>query len=165
MKKRFTLYLFTLSALSLIYSSMIGSIPCKVYDRHVIFTTVSCNTSSCHYAVHVYLDSNGLAQLDTSGRVTGGGGYNPTGIIDLKALKNIDVYPAVTTGDIHIRTYTATANMSYQVYSLTGQMILQGGLPAYPSTITLDIKDANSSIYLVSITSGSESITRKVVKQ
>ena len=59
-------------------------------------------------------------------------------------------------------TSTSNENLSYNVISLTGQVISQGN---FVNNKLVDLSNASKGIYMVMITNGTEKITKKVVIQ
>ena len=78
--------------------------------------------------------------------------------VDNAVLESFSVYPNPTTGVINIQSNTAID--SYIIYNQLGQVMKTGN-----DTNRIDINSFPRGLYMLQITSGNSSVTKKIVKQ
>ncbi|WP_040281873.1 T9SS type A sorting domain-containing protein [Psychroserpens damuponensis] len=79
---------------------------------------------------------------------------------DLDTVKDVSLYPnPVKDGVLHIEsTFT---NMSYEIYSMVGQLISKGNL----KNKTIDVSHLKGAIYQIRFSSEGQTITKRFIKQ
>ena len=71
------------------------------------------------------------------------------------------MFPNPTNGTFSIETEITKGN--YQIYDITGKILLQGTVPA--PKFTLDISTLSSGVYFISVSDGERQVNGKVVKE
>ena len=118
------------------------------------------------YEVTITATDNGMPAMTATQALTitvtdeDEGGNVPTG---LKALTDISVYPNPTGAVLHISG--VTGNARYTLSGIDGKVLKRGKLKAGKGDHSVAIPSLNKGIYLLQLTTGNGSITRKIVKE
>ena len=76
--------------------------------------------------------------------------------------EKISVYPNPTHDNIKV-SYNKTGVKTVELYDATGRLILRKEM--IDNIISVSLKDINKGIYMIRITSGNESFSRKIIKE
>ncbi len=87
--------------------------------------------------------------------------FSSVGIDDVNSSSDIRVY--TSGGNINV-SLQQNSNAVVKIYSLTGQVVLQGNTGG-KSLTTINANGLRDGIYIVSIISGEQTISRKIVLQ
>ena len=118
------------------------------------------------YEITITATDNGMPAMTATQALTitvtdeDEGGNVPTG---LKALTDISVYPNPTGAVLHISG--VTENARYTLSGIDGKVLKRGKLKAGKGDHSVAIPSLKQGIYLLQITTGKGSITRKIVKE
>ncbi len=118
------------------------------------------------YEITITATDNGMPAMTATQALTitvtdeDEGGNVPTG---LKALTDISVYPNPTGAVLHISG--VTGNARYTLSGIDGKVLKRGKLKAGKGDHSVAIPSLNRGIYLLQLTTGNGSITRKIVKE
>lgn len=111
-----------------------------------------CTDSYCDSSVYIFKTGTEMISVTVIG--------GPTGIEE-NEIAQLNIYPNPATDILTIETQTAKG--IYQLFDITGKILLQGTV-ASPK-FTLDISSLSSGVYFISVTDGQRQVNGKVVKQ
>ncbi|WP_460219580.1 T9SS type A sorting domain-containing protein [Psychroserpens sp. MEBiC05023] len=82
---------------------------------------------------------------------------------DLNTLSNLNLYPNPTSTVLHIETQNDASDLTYQVFDVLGKQIISG--KAMENGLSqIDVSNLTNGLYLIQISSGDASETKRFVK-
>ena len=127
---------------------------------------ICCGFGTGNYNVQ---DGNGNIIIDSNGDFGTSESIlfnvqNPLSVDELSLENLINLYPNPVNDNLNIILTYINEDVDYQIYNTIGQTISKGSL-ASNKAHTIDMTQYQNGIYFVKLTTGSNSMTRKVVKK
>ena len=76
----------------------------------------------------------------------------------------MDFYPNPVNNNLNVVFNTINDDVQFEMYNALGQQISKGIFNANTTSHTLSMSQHQSGIYFIKLTSGSRSLTQKIVK-
>ncbi|MGK0322042.1 MAG: hypothetical protein ACJAR4_000061 [Psychroserpens sp.] len=83
---------------------------------------------------------------------------------DLNTSSNFNVYPNPTNSILHIELNGSQTNLTYEVFDILGKQIITKTLESENSS-QIDVSTWNSGLYLIKISNGDKTETKRFIKQ